>query len=91
MVLKDKNIIAFFIEIIFLLTGIVVFIKPNFFTNQPPLWLGFVGVILNGFIIAVTKVTTVNLDKSASKLTFLHKWLIGKSVNEYDLRQIKKN
>jgi hypothetical protein len=90
MVLKDRNIIAFVVGIIFLLAGIVVIFKPDFFTNQPPLWSGFVGIILGGFVVAVGKITTVHLDKSISKLTFLRKGLIGKSRNEYDLKQIKE-
>ena len=90
MVLKEKNIIAFVIGIIFLLAGIVVITKPDFFTNQPPFWSGLVGIFLGGFVIAVAKITTIKLDKSASKLTFLRKGLVGKSSNEYDLKQIKE-
>jgi len=90
MVLKNRNVIAFVVGLIFLLAGIVVIFKPDFFTNQPPLWSGFVGVILGGFVVAVAKITTINIDKSANKLTFLRKGLIGKSGNEYDLKQIKE-
>lgn len=90
MVLKDRNIIAFAVGIIFLLAGIVVIVKPDFFTNQPPLWSGFVGVILGGFVIFVAKITTINLNKSVGKLTFFRKGLVGKSSKEYDLKQIKE-
>jgi len=90
MVLKDRNIIAFAVGIVFLLAGIAVIIKPDFFTNQPPFWSGLVGIFLGGFVIAVAKITTVKLDKLANKLTFLRRELIGKSINEYDLKQIKE-
>lgn len=90
LILKDRNIIAFVVGIIFFLAGIVVILKPDFFTNQPPLWSGFVGILLGGFVVAVAKITTVKLDKSVGKLTFLRKGLIGKSSNEYDLKQIKE-
>lgn len=90
MVLKDKNIIVFVVGIIFFIAGIAVIIKPDFFSNQPPLWSGLVGILLGGFVVAVAKITTVKLDKLANKLTFLRRGLIGKSSNEYDLKQIKE-
>ena len=90
MVLKDRNIIALVVGIIFFMAGIAVIIKPDFFTNQPPFWSGLVGIFLGGFVIAVAKITTVKLDKLANKLTFLRRGLIGKSSNEYDLKQIKE-
>lgn len=90
MVLKDRNIIAFVIGIIFFLAGIIAIFKPDFFTNQPPFWLGFVGIILGGFVVTVAKITTIKLDKSIGKLTFFRKGLIGQSGNEYDLKQIKE-
>lgn len=89
-VLKDRNIIAFLIGIIFLLVGIIVITKPDFLTNQPPFWFGLVGIFLGGFVMAVAKITTISLDKSLGKLTFLRKSLIGKNNKEYDLKQIKE-
>ena len=67
MVLKDRNIIAFVVGIIFFLAGIVIIFKPDFSTNQPSLWLGFIGILLGGFVITVTKIATVKLDKSIGK------------------------
>lgn len=90
MILKDRNIIAFVVGMIFFLAGIAVILKPDFFTNQSPIWSGFVGVLLGGFVVAVTKITTIKLDKSTAKLTFLRKGLIGQGSNEYDLKQIKE-
>lgn len=90
MILKDRNIIAYIVGIIFLLAGIAVILKPDFFTNQPPMWSGFVGVLLGGFVVAVAKITTVQLDKSINKLSFLRKSLVGQSSKEYNLNQIKE-
>jgi hypothetical protein len=90
MVLKDENIMAFAVGIIFFIAGLVAIIKPEFFTNQPPSWSGLAGIFLGGFVIAAAKITTVKLDKSANKLIFLRRGLIGKSSDEYDLKQIKE-
>lgn len=90
MVLKEKNITAYIVGIVFLLAGIAVILKPNIFTNQPPFWSGLVGIFLGGFVIVVAKTTMIKLDKLANKLTFLRRGLVGKSSNEYDLKQIKE-
>lgn len=90
MTLKDRNIIAFAVGIIFFLAGVAVILKPDFFTNQPPLWSGFVGILLGGFVVAVAKITIIKLDKSIGKLTFFRKGLIGQNHSEYDLKQIKE-
>lgn len=90
MTLKDRNIIAFAVGIIFFLAGVAVILKPDFFTNQPPLWSGFVGILLGGFVVAVAKITTIKLDKSIGKLTFFREGLIGQNHSEYDLKQIKE-
>jgi len=68
----------------------LVIFKPDFFTNQPPTWSGFIGVLLGGFVIFVTKISTVILDKLSNKLSFLQKGLIGKNSKEYNLDQIKE-
>ena len=90
MILKDRNIIAFVAGTIFLLAGIAVIIKPDFFTNQPPIWSGFVGFLLGGFVVAIAKITTIKLDKSINKLSLLRKGLTVQSNQEYDLNQIKE-
>src|SRR3989344_4166438 len=90
MILKDRNIIVFVIGIIFALAGFAVILKPDFFTNQPPIWSGFVGVLLGGFVIVVAKITTISLDKTSNKLLFLQRNLLGKNVKEYNLDQIKE-
>ena len=90
MVLKDSNGIVSIVGIIFALAGFMVIFKPDFFTNQPPVWSGLVGVLLGGFVIFVAKITTVSLDKSTNKLVFLRKGLTSKTTKEYNLNQIKE-
>jgi hypothetical protein len=90
MVLKDRNSIAFIVGILFLFVGIAAVVKPDFFTSQPSFWSGLAGIILGGFVVAVAKITTVHLDKSAGKITFVRKGFIGRSIKEYDLRQMKE-
>jgi len=46
--------------------------------------------LLGGFVIFVTKISTVILDKLSNKLSFLQKGLIGKNSKEYNLDQIKE-
>lgn len=90
MILKDRNIIAFIVGIIFAFVGLAVILKPDFFTNQPPAWSGFIGVLLGGSVVFVAKITTLSLDKTSNKLLFLRKGLISKSTKEYNLDQIKE-
>jgi len=90
MILKDRNIIVFIVGIIFALVGFAVIFKSDFFTNQPPIWSSFVGVLLGGFVVFAAKITTVSLDKTSNKLLFLRKGLMGKSTKEYNLDQIKE-
>lgn len=88
MILKDRNAIVFIVGIIFAFAGLAVIFEPNFFTSQPPLWSGFIGVLFGVLVLLVTKVTTVSLDKSSNKLFFLRKGLTSKSIQEYNLDQI---
>jgi len=82
MILKDNNIIVFIVGIIFALAGFVVIFKSDFFTNQPPMW--------SGFVVFVAKITTISLDKISNKLLFLRKGLTSKNIKEYNLDQIKE-
>lgn len=91
MIIKDRNIIAFAVGIIFILLGFAIIFKPDFFTNQTPMWSGFVGVLLGGFIVFFAKITTISLDKTSNKLLFLQKGLTNKTTaKEYNLDQIKE-
>ncbi len=89
MVIKDRNIFAFFVGVIFALAGFLVILKPDFFTNQPPLWSGFIGIALGLFVVFVAKVTTISLDKASNKLLFVSKAIINKRADEYLLNQVK--
>jgi len=90
MILKDKNIFVFIVGIIFALAGFAIIFKLDFFTNQPPMWSGFAGVLLGGFVVFVAKITTISLDKTSNKLLFLRKGLTSKTTKEYNLDQIKE-
>lgn len=90
MILKDRNIIVFIVGIIFAFAGFAVILKPDFFTNQPPTWSGFVGVLLGCFVVFAAKITTISLDKTSNKLLFLRRSLLGKKIKEYNLNQIKE-
>jgi hypothetical protein len=90
MILKDRNYVSFIIGIIFSFLGLITIFKADLFTNQPPIWSGFVWVLLGFFAIIVSKITTITLDKSINKLLFFRKGLSGQSNHEYDLNQIKE-
>ncbi|MEK7478914.1 MAG: hypothetical protein AAB626_03285 [Patescibacteria group bacterium] len=91
MVIKDRNIFVFLIGAVFALAGFLVILKPDFFTEQPPTWFGFMFFIIGLLTLFQAGVVTVSLDKTSNKLLFLRKKLIGKSnQSEYALNQIKE-
>lgn len=90
MVLKDSNIVAYLVGIMFFALGLVVIFNPDFFDKQPPLWSGLLGAVFGGYVIAMAKMTTIRLDKLNKRLVFLRKGLIGQTSKEYDLSQIKE-
>lgn len=90
MVLKQKNVFVFLVGIIFILAGLLVILKPDFFTNQPPFWSGFAGIAIGLFIIFVAKITTVTLDKTAGEIVFKWRTLINTKSKEYELGSIKQ-
>ena len=90
MVIKDRSIVTFFVGGIIALGGLVVVLKPDFFTNQPPMWSGFVGMLMGLFVVFVAKLTTVTLDKSMGKVVFKWKTLINEKLKEYDIGSIKQ-
>ncbi len=90
MILKDRGGFVFFVGIIFALAGFAVIFKPDFFTENPPLWSGVAGVLLGALIIVVAKITTVTLDKTSNKILFLWRSLLNNKIQEYTLDQIKE-
>ena len=90
MVIKDKSIVAFFVGAIFVLGGFLVILKPDFFTNKPSIWSGFVGILIGLFVFFVAKITTITLDKITRKIVFEWKTIISKKSKEYDLGSIKQ-
>lgn len=90
MILKDNNITIFVVGIIFVFVGLMIIFKPDYFTNETPLWFGFVGILFGLFIILMAKITTISLDKLSNKLSFQQKGLTNKIIKEYTLGQIKE-
>jgi hypothetical protein len=89
MIIKDRKILAFFIEAIFVLIGLIIIFYPEFFNNRPPREVG-IGFFLWGLlVISLTQITTITLDKTANKLTIVIKSLFGKKMEEQNLNQIK--
>lgn len=90
MTLKDRNILAFIIGLVFASLGLALILRPDLFDGQPPWWSGYVGVLLGGFVVLFAKITTISLDKTSNELSFVWKGLTGKSTKEYNLEQIKE-
>jgi len=90
MIIKDRNIIAYIIGLIFVVAGFIAVFKPNFFIDHPPAWSGLLGILIGGFVIFVAKITTIIFDKASNKLLFSQKGLISKGTKEYILDQIKE-
>ena len=90
MIIKDRNIFAFFVGVIFTLAGFLVILKPDFFTNQPPFWSGFAGIAIGLFVIFIAKISTITLDKTAKKLVLRWNTLINEKFKEYDFDLIKQ-
>jgi hypothetical protein len=78
MIIKDRNILAFFIGAIFVLVGLITIFYHEFFTNRPPREAGIGGILLGLLVISLAKITTINLDKTANKLTIVRKSLFDK-------------
>jgi hypothetical protein len=90
MIIKDKNILAFLVGIVFTLAGFLVILKPDFFTNKPPMWSGVAGVAIGLFVVLVAKTTTITLDRITRKVVFKWKTLINEKSKEYELGSIKQ-
>lgn len=90
MVIKNGNIIAFLICVIFVLVGTLIILKPHFFADQPPVWLGLVMTLAGGFGALVVKATTITLDKMSGKMLVAERSLISRNTREYGFDQIVK-
>jgi hypothetical protein len=89
MIIKDRNILSFFIGVIFLLVGLITIFYPEFFTDRPPREAGIGGILLGLLVISSAEITTIKLDKTADKLTIVRKSLFRKKIEERSLNQIK--
>jgi len=90
LVLQESGLFVYFIGGLFILIGLVIVFSPSFFSENPPIWTGIVGVLLGSFAIIISKNTTVSLDKASNKLSFLKTGFTGQSIKEYNLDQIKE-
>jgi len=89
MIIKDRNILAFFIGAIFVFFGLITVFYPEFFTNKPPREAGIGGILLGLLVISLAKITTFRLDKTANQLIIVRKSLFSRKMEEHDLNQIK--
>ncbi len=89
MIIKDRNILVFFIGAIFVLAGLITIFYPDFFTNRPPREAGIGGALMGLLVISLVKVTTIGLDKNTNKLVIVWKSLFSRKMTEYNLNQIK--
>lgn len=90
MVIKNRNVLVFLIGVVFALAGFLAILKPDFFTNRPPMWSGFMFILIGLFVVFKAEITTITLDKIAGKIVFRWKTLINKKYKEYDLGSIKQ-
>jgi hypothetical protein len=92
MVIKEKDFWVLLVGIAFALVGFLMIWNPALFTEQPPLWFGFVFFVIGCLVIFNARETTITLDKTANKLIFEWKFLLRRNKNfkEYDLNQIKE-
>lgn len=90
MVIKDRNFVGFFVGGIFTLLGLLVIIKPDFFTNNPPTTAGLAGISVGLFVIFASQITTITLDKPSQKMVFTKKSIFRKESKEYNLNSIKQ-
>ena len=70
LVLRDKNLLAFFLGAVSVGVGLMIVLQLDVFTSQPPVWSGSIGILLGILVILVTKITTVTLDKSTKNSCF---------------------
>lgn len=89
MVLKEKNIIVFWVGIIFALAGVIGIFLPRFFIEKMPLWVGLVFILIGIVVFFNVRMGTVTLDKSTNQLKILWRKLLTKKYQEYALNQIK--
>lgn len=90
MIIKDRNNIAIITGIIFALFGLLTLLNPNFFTNNPPAWSGYTGIVIGVFLILATKSISITIDKTVGKVIFKQKGISRENFKEYKISSIKQ-
>jgi hypothetical protein len=89
LLLKDSNLLGYFIGTIFAIFGLAMTIKPSMFVQSPPLLFSLLFLSIGVFVICVAKVTTANLDK-AKDVLLLPKISPQKHAQEYLLSSVQQ-
>lgn len=90
LLLKDSNLLGYFIGTIFAIFGLAMTIKPSMFVQSPPLLFSLLFLSIGVFVICVAKVTTANLDKAKDKIIITQKSLLSKHAQEYLLSSVQQ-
>lgn len=90
MILRDNHIFVYLVGMAFVLVGFLIIFKPDFIINKQPTWSGLLSVLLGGFVIYLSKITIIHLNKISNKLLFTIKGLTGSTTKEYMLDTIKE-
>lgn len=92
MVVKERNIFAFVVTVIFIFLGFNIIFNPSIFTSEtPPLWFGLVSFFLGLIFLFTIKITTIKLDKSENKISISKKRIVGGQIKEeYYIDNIKE-
>lgn len=86
MILKDANIVAIFVGIIFILVGFLTFFYPDIFTNEVdkfPWYFKAFFFLVGTIVLFGSKTTKIILDKGSNKISLIFKRLIGNEHKKY--------
>lgn len=89
MIIKDRMTVAFIVEALFTIFGVITLFYPEIFSYNVPPWFSIVGIF--AFVmIFFTKILTITLDKGYGKIVFSYKSIMTSNRSEFDLDQIKE-
>jgi len=91
MVLKDNNILVTFpFGILFTVAGLLFVFPTHLFVENPPLWAALIFIMLGIITIFASRITTITLDKTTNRFSFVVWRLFGKKTQQNSLDQIGK-
>jgi hypothetical protein len=88
MVLKDHNYTQYLMGFVFFAIGAGV--AYIFMSELVPLAIGGIFALVGIYLVAITKMVTITLDKASSKGTVSLRGLIGGGTREIDLGKVRK-